>query len=270
MICFPNAKINIGLNITDKRADGFHNIESCFYPIPWHDVLEIIPAKEMNFTSYGIKIPGDASTNLCLKAYELVKSDFKIPPVNIYLQKIIPIGAGMGGGSSDAAFTLKTLNTLFDLKLSNIQLIEYAKQLGSDCAFFIENKPVIALEKGEVFQNTSLSLTGKTIVAIYPNLHISTKEAYSNVTPFKREVDLSTLLKKPITNWNTTIINDFEKGIIKNYPTIQHIKEELDKQGAIYSSMTGSGSTVFGVFEKEPETSLNLKISFILKKMTIN
>src|SRR5688572_14534594 len=178
MIAFPNAKLNIGLNVTERRPDSFHNLESVFYPVQWCDALEILPAKETKFTSSGIEIPGTIESNLCLKAYQLLKTDFELPPVKIHLHKNIPIGAGLGGGSSDAAFTLKLLNQLFELNIAEDKLEDYARKLGSDCAFFIRNKPVFAHEKGDVFEPIKLDLTGYNCVVVYPNLHITTAEAY--------------------------------------------------------------------------------------------
>ena len=168
MVVFPNAKINIGLQIIEKRSDGFHNIASCFYPVGWSDVLEIIPAKEFSFSSSGIDIPGDPAKNLCIKAYELLKQDINLPPISMHLLKIVPIGAGMGGGSADAAFVLKLINTTFHLSLSTLDLENYARKLGSDCAFFIENKPQFCYEKGDQFTDIPLSLKGKYIVLVYP------------------------------------------------------------------------------------------------------
>ncbi|MCP4522492.1 MAG: 4-(cytidine 5'-diphospho)-2-C-methyl-D-erythritol kinase [Cytophagales bacterium] len=252
MISFPNAKINIGLFITEKRADGFHNLESCFFPVPWKDILEIIPNDTLKFTSSGIDIPGNSDNNLCLKAFHLLAKDFKIENVHIHLHKNIPIGAGLGGGSADASFTLKMLNELFALNLSNEQLENYAKQLGSDCAFFIKNEATFAYEKGDVFKPLNLSLEGKYIVLVNPNIHISTQEAYSGVKPNSASIDLLSYLgKNDISTWKDTVHNNFEDSIFPNHSIIKNIKEELYKQGALYASMSGSGSTLFGIFEKE-------------------
>lgn len=253
MVIFPNAKINIGLQIIEKRPDGFHNIASCFYPVGWSDVLEIIPAAEFSFSSSGIEIPGDPAQNLCVKAYELLKQGIDLPPVVMHLLKIVPIGAGMGGGSADAAFVLKLLNQIFDLRLAIADLENYARKLGSDCAFFIENKPQFCYEKGDQFANISLSLKGKHIVLVYPNLHISTAEAYAGVTPQTPDVNLSEALQRPLSEWRHCIKNDFENGLFHKYPVLAKIKEELYEKGAIYSSMTGSGSTIYGIFEKETD-----------------
>jgi 4-diphosphocytidyl-2-C-methyl-D-erythritol kinase len=250
MITFPNAKINIGLQIVEKRPDGYHNIESCFYPVGWSDVLEILPADTLQFTSSGIDIPGNTQHNLCLKAYQLLKQDFDIPAVHIHLHKVIPIGAGLGGGSADGAFTIKMLNDLFDLRLSIEKMKKYARQLGSDCAFFIENKPVYCLEKGDIFEPIVLDLTGKYITLVNPNIHISTAEAYNGISPHKPQISLRASLSKPIANWQDEVLNDFEQKLLYTYPTIREIKEKLYRLGASYSSMTGSGSTVYAISEQ--------------------
>ncbi len=253
MIDFPNAKINIGLNIIEKRDDGFHNIESVFYPInTLCDVLEIVENKDkkaVEFQSTGIEIPKNDEHNLCVRAFFFLRKDFKIPFVKIHLHKTIPIGAGLGGGSADAAFTLKILNNLFCLKLSNQALINYAKKLGSDCAFFIENKPVYATQKGDVFKNIKLDLSNYKIKIVYPNTHISTAEAYETVIPKKANTCLYNLIDKPILNWKSAVKNDFELPIFKHHPKIKEAKQKMYKNGAIYASMTGSGSAVYGIFE---------------------
>ena len=253
MISFPNAKINLGLSVTSKRSDGFHNLASIFYPINWCDILEILPANETSFSSSGIKIPGVPENNLCLKAYELLREEFSISPVAIHLKKNIPIGAGLGGGSADAAFTLKMLNNIFDLNLSPDQLEDRAKLLGSDCSFFIKNKPVIATEKGNVFQNTKLKLTGYYILLVNPGIHISSKDAYNNISPKQTTTDYSNI----DTIVHTKLINDFEESVFSNHKKLKEIKQELEKE-AIYTSMTGSGSTIFAIFDKKSAAD-NLK-----------
>lgn len=251
MVTFPNAKINIGLYITEKRADGFHNLESCFYPVGWSDVLEILPADILSFKSTGIAIPGNPENNLCLKAYQLLKNDFDIPPVMIHLHKIVPIGAGLGGGSADCAFTLKTLNDLFELHLTTTQLENYARKLGSDCAFFVQNQPQYCVGKGDEFLPITLDLSDKYIVLVNPSIHISTAEAYAGVKPQTNHVDLTEQLQKPVNEWKELVSNDFEKHLLVNYPAIAAIKKSLYQYGAAYASMTGSGSTVFGIFNQE-------------------
>jgi 4-diphosphocytidyl-2-C-methyl-D-erythritol kinase len=272
MIAFPNAKINIGLNILSKRKDGFHNIETVMYPVVYNDVLEILDdsvafaskAKKLDkpnqivFQHSGIKIPGKQDENICLKAYNLLENDFKLPPVSIYLHKMIPTGAGLGGGSSDGANTLKLLNDLFKLGLKKEQLEVYARLLGSDCPFFIQNKPVYANNTGNKFENIKLDLSEYNIVLITPPIHISTAEAYSKVVPLEPGYSLKDLIKQPITNWKKKMKNEFETTIFKKYPAIATIKKELYKKGAIYSSLSGSGSTLYGIFNKKE----NLKGEF--------
>ncbi|MDQ4141831.1 MAG: 4-(cytidine 5'-diphospho)-2-C-methyl-D-erythritol kinase [Bacteroidota bacterium] len=251
MIVFPNAKINIGLHVVSRRPDGFRNLESCFYPVNWCDALEIVPAGETRFTSSGLSIPGEASSNLCLKAYELLRQDFALQPVHIHLHKNIPIGAGMGGGSADAAFTLKLLNNLFELNIAIPDLENYARRLGSDCAFFIRNKPVFAVEKGDVFEPIDLNLSGYQAVIIYPDLHITTAEAYQKVVSKAPIESLRDLLQQPITTWKDRVQNDFEQALFPNYPVLPQLKAYLYEAGALFAAMTGSGSAVIGIFPED-------------------
>jgi 4-diphosphocytidyl-2-C-methyl-D-erythritol kinase len=253
MTVFPNAKINIGLYITSKRPDGFHNIETIFYPIPLTDVLEIIPTDSATteFKSFGIEIPGNTEQNLCIKAYNALNNDFNLPPVRILLHKSIPLGAGMGGGSSDGAFTLILLNKFFTLGLSQDQLMQYASLLGSDCAFFINNQPALGTEKGNVLQDIALNLKGLYLVIVKPDVHIGTAEAYAGVTPKTPEFSLINTSNLPLSEWKNTITNDFEDTIFQKHPEIKGIKETLYKNGALYASMTGSGAAVFGLFKQE-------------------
>lgn len=265
LIAFPNAKINIGLNIVGKRRDGFHDIASCFYPVDWADALEILPADELSFTSSGLPIPGDIDSNLCLRAYQLLAKDLALPPVSIHLLKAVPIGAGLGGGSADAAFTIKALNQLFSLDISPEQQQNYARQLGSDCAFFIENKPMYCFGKGDEFEEIALRLTGNWIVLVNPGLHISTAEAYAGVAPQRPKVDLRELLQRPIEQWRDFVINDFEENLFKNHPVLPQIKNRLYDLGAQYASMSGSGSTVYGIFNQEPHLANNFRNSTVWK-----
>lgn len=256
MLTFPNAKINIGLNIVEKRPDGFHNIESVFYPISWCDALEVIPAETLRFESSGLSIPGDEKNNLCLKAWHLLRNSqpaLADRAAAFHLHKVIPMGAGLGGGSADGAFALKALNEIFELGLSNGHLQHYARQLGSDCAFFIENRPVYCFHKGDEFEEFSLNLKNKFIVVVNPAIHISTAEAYSGVRPQKPGVSLKEALMHPISNWADLIKNDFETKLLEKYPAIAETKKTLYQQGALYASMTGSGSTVYGIFEAEKD-----------------
>ncbi|MBC3783807.1 4-(cytidine 5'-diphospho)-2-C-methyl-D-erythritol kinase [Spirosoma utsteinense] len=249
MITFPNAKINLGLRIIRKRPDGFHNLQSCFYPIGWSDVLEIIPADATAFSSSGLPIPGAAETNLCIRAYNLLKADYDLPPVHVHLHKLIPIGAGLGGGSADASFALKLLNDRFGLGLRTELLEGYARLLGSDCAFFIQNRPMYCVEKGDMFDEIAVDLRGYHLLLVYPNLAISTAEAYAAIRPRQPETDLYDDLLAPIDTWRTTIQNDFEASLFPNYPVLAAIKQQMYAEGAIYASMSGSGSTVYGIFD---------------------
>jgi 4-diphosphocytidyl-2-C-methyl-D-erythritol kinase len=255
MISFPNAKINLGLNITGRRADGFHNIETIFYPVQWSDVLEIIPDTSskaaVHFKNTGIKIYSKEQQNLCVKAVNLLAEKFDIPPVRVHLHKIIPTGAGLGGGSSDAAFTLTMLNKLFSLKLNEEQLQEYASQVGSDCAFFIRNKSVFASGKGDKLEEIKVSLKNYFIVIIKPKIRVSTKEAYSHVVTAKPVASLKELIRLPVSKWKENIQNDFEKTIFEEFTIIRNIKAKLYKYGAVYASMSGSGSSVYGIFSEE-------------------
>ena len=250
MISFPHCKINLGLNVVSKRPDGFHNIETCFYPVPLADILEIIPASEFAFTQSGIDVPGTQEENLCLRAYQLLAKDFAVGNVKMHLHKIIPMGAGLGGGSSDAAFTLRGLNTVFDLKISIEQQKRYASKIGSDCSFFVEDTPMIGTGRGEILSPISVHLTGHYLVLIKPEVHISTADAYSGMAPQKNEFSVEEILKLPLTAWRGNLKNDFEKSIFEKYPLISRLKEKMYSLGAAYASMSGSGSSVFGIFEK--------------------
>lgn len=265
MVTFPNAKINIGLNIVGKRPDGFHDIVSCFYPVGWADALEVLRANTLSFTLSGLPIPGDENANLCLRAYKLLATDFDLPPVSIHLLKAVPIGAGLGGGSADAAFTIKALNQLFSLDLSTEKQQNYARSLGSDCAFFIENKPMYCFGKGDQFEEIALRLTGKWIMLVNPGLHISTAEAYAGVKPQTPVEDLRQLLQRPIEHWRDFVKNDFEKNLFKKHSILPQIKEKLYELGAQYASMSGSGSTVYGIFDHEPDPANNFRNSTVWK-----
>lgn len=261
MVVFPNAKINLGLNIVEKRLDGYHNIESCFYPIPLTDAMEVIESDMLSFTSSGIPIPGEPENNLCLRAYELLKEQYNLPPVAIHLHKHIPIGAGLGGGSADGAFMLKLLNEKFELDLDNPTLEKLARLLGSDCPFFIENKPVYVEGSGNVFSPIEISLKGKYLVLVMPEVHVSTAEAYSGITPQKPEADLkSNLEQKEVGQWQNEIKNDFETSVFGKYPELESIKNELINAGALYASMTGSGAAIFGIYKNEPVLKLTHKV----------
>lgn len=252
MISFPNAKINLGLHITAKRKDGYHEIETCMVPIPLFDALEMIRDKKATWNSSGLNIPGDPKDNLILKAEKLLRKDFPgLPNLNIHLHKNIPMGAGLGGGSADGAFALKLMNNLFDLHLDDFFLEEYAAQLGSDCPFFIENKPKIARGRGELLDPIELSLNGSYLVLINPGIHIGTKDAYAGVSPGPPKVELEEILADP-SRWKAELVNDFEPSIFKNHPEIAEIKSKLYSAGAFYAAMSGSGSSVFGLFDLQP------------------
>lgn len=247
MIVYPNAKINIGLNVLEKQADGYHKLSSVFYPVnELCDMLEILPAKHFSFSSSGIAIPGNS--NICVKAFELLKADFEIENVTMHLHKQIPIGAGLGGGSADGAFALKALNEIFKLELSIIELEEYALQLGADCPFFIENSPKYITGIGEKMRNINLDLSSYKLKFIYPKLHISTAEAYGGIIPSQPKTILLDLINQPIENWKKSVKNDFEVAAFAKYPELAKMKEQLYADGAIYASMTGSGSVIYGVF----------------------
>ena len=260
MITFPNAKINLGLNIVERRSDGYHNIETVFYPVGLSDVLEVVPSDtcmDYSFSSSGIELNGDPEDNLIVRAYRLLRSDFQFPPVDISLIKQIPFGAGLGGGSSDAAFMLKGLNELFELNITKRKLEKYAAMLGADCPVFIKNKPVFASGIGNVFSPIKISLKGYFLLLVKPDIHVSTPEAYSLVVPEIPQHSLLELIKGPVSGWKDTIKNDFEKSVFEIYPEIQSIKNQLYEMGAVYASMSGSGSSVYGIFKTEPEkTSL--------------
>ena len=263
MLVFPNCKINLGLHILGKREDGFHNLETVFYPVPFRDALESIPSTntEIEFTATGLAVNGKAADNLCVKAYHLLKKDFpELPAVKIHLHKAIPLGAGLGGGSADAAFMLKLLNEKFHLNLSTDQLINYALQLGSDCPFFIINKPCFATGRGEVLEEITLDLSVYKIVLINPGIHINTGWAFSNITLALPVKSIKEIIQQPIHTWKNELKNDFETAVFTAHPAIKEIKESLYAQGAIYAAMSGSGSTVFGIFDSNT-SPLSLKDS---------
>jgi 4-diphosphocytidyl-2-C-methyl-D-erythritol kinase len=254
MIAFPNAKINLGLRVLEKRTDGFHNIETIFYPVGLSDVLDIVPSNDgiFSFESTGLPIPGEKEDNLCLSAFHLLSSLFQLPPVKIHLHKVIPIGAGLGGGSSDGAYTIRLLNNLFLLGLSDDQMMDYARDLGSDCAFFILNRPLFAFNKGDHFEPLELDLSGYRIEVVTPDVQVITSQAYAMIDhraeSWRNDSPLKEIICKPIVEWKKILVNDFEKPVFNKYPELERIKQDLYDQGAIYASMTGSGSAIFGIF----------------------
>lgn len=259
MITYPNAKINIGLNVVEKRPDGYHNLETVFYPIPLQDALEVMPMQAVTSDKgYQLKVSGTLldgcpDDNLVVKAYRLMRDAYRLPPVNMYLYKHIPTGAGLGGGSADAAFTIKALNEQFKLHLTVEKMEELATNIGADCAFFIKNQPVFATGIGNEFHPVDFSLKDKVLVLIKPDVFVSTKDAYSLVTPSRPEFSLSELVKQPIETWKFSVVNDFEKSVFVKYPEIACIKDKLYDLGALYASMSGSGSSVYGIFNHPVE-----------------
>jgi 4-diphosphocytidyl-2-C-methyl-D-erythritol kinase len=277
MIVFPNCKINLGLHILNKREDGYHNLETVFYPLQLKDVVEVIRkdggreatnysggsnspltthlSPSITFTSSGLEVKGDSQNNLCIKAYQLLKHHYpSLPPVQMHLHKAIPMGAGLGGGSADGAFILRLLNDQFQLGLTQQQLIDYALQLGSDCPFFILNKPCYATGRGEMLEPVALDLSAYQFVIVNPGIHINTGWAFSQLQLNDQpKADLRTIISQPISTWKQQLINDFEEPVCKAHPEIAAIKQQLYDAGALYASMTGSGSTVFGVFEKKQQ-----------------
>ncbi len=250
MICFPNAKINLGLNVVSKRPDGYHNIETIFYPVPLKDALEVVEADSFSFSQTGIPIDSPIDNNLVVKAFKLMKSHYDLPSLEVHLLKAIPFGAGLGGGSSDAAYMLKLLNDFCKLNLSTEKLEEMASILGADCPFFIRNVPVMASGIGNIFESISFSLKGYYLSIVKPDIMVSTPEAYSMVTPQSPSISLRDIVSLPVMEWKKVMLNDFEPSVFTKYPIIAEIKEYMYKAGAVYASMSGSGSSVYGVFEK--------------------
>lgn len=252
MIVFPNAKINIGLNVVSKREDGYHNLETIFFPVKFADALEFAEARETSLSVSGIQMHGDPEQNLVLKAYHLMQTDHNLPPLQFHLHKVIPFGAGLGGGSSDAAFTLKMLNDYFKLEVSQQKLELYAAQIGADCPFFLLNKPTFATGIGNKFHNIELNLTDYEIIILKPDINVSTPEAYKNVIPRNPKFRLTEIIKTPVSDWKNLIVNDFEKSVFPKYPQIAELKQLLYDLGAEFASMSGSGSAVFGIFRHLP------------------
>lgn len=253
MITFPNAKINLGLNIVEKRPDGYHNLETIFYPIPLQDALEITPweggERKYKLAQSGIQIAGDDENNLVVKAYKLLDNLYNLPPIEINLLKHIPSGAGLGGGSADAAFMLCMLNQHFQLNIPNEQLEVYAAQLGADCAFFVENKPTFAEGIGNIFSPIELSLKGYKLLLVKPDIFVSTRDAFAQIKPKRPTISLKEVVKMPVEAWKTYMVNDFEESVFPQFPAIADIKAKLYNMGAIYASMSGSGSSVFALFK---------------------
>ncbi len=276
MIVFPNCKINLGLHILRKRADGYHDLETIFYPIPITDALEIVTYKDpvrstsMPFTVTGIELDTDPVSNICAKAYRLLKRDFPgLPHIHMHLHKVVPSGAGLGGGSSDGAFTLVLLNDLFQLSIPGPELIDYALQLGSDCPFFILNRPCLAKGRGEILEPIELSLAGYQLVVVNPGIHVNTGDAFRHLTPAMPDTSLKEIIKMPVKKWKDELVNDFEKVIFKQHREIVDIKDALYQQGAIYASMSGSGSTVYGIFEKNAQPVLSFPSHYFVRNLSL-
>lgn len=269
MIVFPNCKINIGLHILRKRPDNFHDLETVFYPLELQDALEIVHSNEgvgNDFQISGLPVDGKTEDNICIKAYKLLKKDFPLlPTLRFHLHKVIPTGAGLGGGSADGAFTLLAINKKFNLGLSEKELINYALSLGSDCPFFIKNKPCYATSRGEVMHEVNLDLSSYKIIVINPRIHINTGWAFTKIKPHDRNQQLSLIVEFPISDWKNKITNDFEAPVFNEFPEIKAIKDHFYNNGALYASMSGSGSTVYGIFEKTVSLSLPFPSHYFIK-----
>lgn len=270
MIVFPNCKINLGLHILRKRSDGFHDLETVFYPIALQDALEVVqnssPSPDIQLTTSGLKIDSSAEENICFKAYQLLKKDFpELPSIKMHLHKVIPSGAGLGGGSSDGAFTLTLLNKKFNLGLNEDQLIEYALLLGSDCPFFIKNKPCYGAGRGEKLNEIELNLLGYKLVLVNPGIHVHTGKAFSKIVPSDKRTSIKDIILEPIEKWKDVLTNDFEQSVFADYPEIKTVKETLYEQGAVYASMSGSGSSVYALFEKNAQLQFDFPSHYFVK-----
>ena len=250
MISFPNCKINLGLGVLRKREDGYHDIQTVFYPLPLHDAIEVIQAEKDSFSVSGIPVE-ETSSNLCMKALQLLQQDFTIPPVHLHLHKRIPMGAGLGGGSADGAYTLLLLNDKFSLGLTKDQLATYALQLGSDCPFFIYNQPCLAGGRGEALEMLTLDLSAYKLVVVHPGIHVSTAWAFSQLQPRSDRPSLHEIIQLPVAEWKGRLYNDFEVPVSAKHPEIAAIRDQLYEGGAVYAAMSGSGSSVFGLFRGE-------------------
>ena len=270
MLVFPNCKINLGLNITKKREDGFHDIETVFYPINWCDALEVIEVKDQSepfvFSESGLLINGKKEDNLIFKAWKLITELKAIPPIKVHLHKNLPMGAGLGGGSSDAAFFINLIDKKFNLGLSYFEKSDLASKLGSDCSFFIKNEPVLATAKGNEFSPIAIDLSNYHILVVYPNIHSNTKAAYDGIIPSTPKNDLRTIIEKqPISDWKNCLRNDFEETVFIKYPQIKTLRDSFYEGGALYACMSGSGSSVFGIYDKEPTLSFDQNYKLYLQ-----
>lgn len=273
MVLFPNCKINLGLTILHRRPDGYHHLETIYYPLPLYDIVEAIPDRnpdmpsDMVISVSGLHTGADADSNLCTKAFRLLKKDFpELPPLKMHLHKNIPAGAGLGGGSADGAFTLLLLNRKFNLKLTEKKLMDHALALGSDCPFFIINKPCFATGRGEIIEPVMLDLSTFQIMVVYPGIHINTAWAFSQLPEKRMQANtLKKLPQLPIYTWKDFLKNDFETPVFAHFPEIKEIKEKLYQAGAIYASLTGSGSAVYGIFEKEKKIQAGFPENYFVK-----
>ncbi|MEO5684667.1 MAG: 4-(cytidine 5'-diphospho)-2-C-methyl-D-erythritol kinase [Chitinophagaceae bacterium] len=274
MIVFPHCKINLGLQVLQKRPDGYHDIATVFYPVPFEDVLEIVPhsnAAEPVIFNYGLPVKGNTADNLCVKAWQLLKKDFSgLPPVEIHLLKNIPMGAGLGGGSADGAFMLQLLSNKFHLNLSQQQLLQYALQLGSDCPFFIINQPCYATRRGEMMEPLALDLKGYQLVIVNPGIHINTGWAFEQLhkhNAFVKTSDVKAIVMQPVTAWKQQLVNDFEQPVFAAYPQLKAIKENLYQLKAVYAAMSGSGSVVFGLFNENVNLTSGLPAHYTVIRL---
>jgi 4-diphosphocytidyl-2-C-methyl-D-erythritol kinase len=269
MIVFPHAKINLGLRVLDRRPDGFHNIESVFCPVPWRDALEVVKARSFSFQPFGRAIAGESNDNLCVRAYRLLQEPFHLPPVTLCLLKNIPAGAGLGGGSSDAAFTLRLLNSYFGLNCSADELRKFAAQLGSDCPFFIEDRACLVRGRGEHLQPLDLDLSRYYLVIVKTPVAVNTAWAYSELSRFRNETGFrlpeerrppEQLLSAPVETWKEFLQNDFEEVVFREHPSLAEMKDQLYRHGALYAAMSGSGAAVFGIFSEQPSLSFDSSV----------
>lgn len=269
MILFSPAKINIGLRIFERRADGYHNLQSVMYPLGLFDLLEIRMddprSHGLRFSQTGIPVEAGSGKNLCEKAFELMTHETTLPPVQIHLHKQIPVGAGLGGGSSNASYTLKGLNRITNKELSSERLHRLASRLGSDCPFFLHRQPMLMEGRGEKLNPSTVNLKGYYMVLLFPGIHISTAEAYAVVSPSSSGTDLGQLAAIPVERWRGSVVNDFEKEIFRRYPLLEELKTGLYSAGAIYASMSGSGSSLYGIFREIPELPAGLEKHLIWK-----
>ncbi len=264
MLCFPNCKINLGLFVTHRRSDGYHDLETVFYPVGKKDALEIVPAPQTQLHMSGLAVAGDATDNLVLKAWQLLAAQYpgRVPTMDIYLNKTIPMGAGLGGGSSDGAFMLRLINDFCGLGIDQATLAELALQLGSDCPFFIYNTPQFATGRGEVMTPVAVDLSSYTLQVICPEVHVSTRDAFGTITPRPAPFNLRDIATLPVTDWKYHLSNDFELPVFSRHPVLAGIKAQLYEQGAIYASMSGSGSAIYGLFPQGQKASVRTNMNF--------